>query len=154
MAPNKRARSSRMRRPIDKANKNIVLTNAVTQQTVDLLDARTYPGTVTGLRWEFVFGPPAATNVGLSWAIVVVKDAAAPAASSLSLSNDAAIYQPEQMMLAGGIIDVQSTDNSLHISGKTKSMRKLMVGDILQFITKASQASGIITGNLQCFYKC
>jgi len=157
----KRARSSAPRfqvaqkRPIDKNLLFIGKTNSAGQQTTDLVTA-TYPCTITGLRWDLKTIGGAGGNAGVQWAIVLVKDG--NSANNIAVSDGSTFYEPEQNVLAFGNMYVMDSDAGTgnatdEDKGSTKTMRKLMGGDKLVFVTRASAANGEINGIVQFFCK-
>ncbi len=140
----KRARTSQggrtfqvsQKRPIDK---QLIVVNKdgvdATQVTTTLITA-TFPCTITGLRWQISTDRAAGTGTGqFYWAIVLVKDG--NSANNLAVSDQATFYKPEQNVLAFGVgaLEDEGPDSRL-AEGSTKTMRKLMGGDALIFITK------------------
>jgi len=160
----KRARTSapvnrtRSRRPIDKKLVSILkptVTNVL--QTTDLMPAASYPGTITGLRWNLWISNGAGTAQGFGrWAIVVVP--AGTTASPITLSDAGSMYDPEQMVLAFGTL-AKYTAGTANTGGfpdigQTKAMRKLKAGDKLQFICLGVATNIVdIAGTVQFFYK-
>jgi len=148
-------RGAGAKRPIDK---NLVVVNQAvtsTQQQTDLITA-TFPATVTGLRWSLSALGSAVSASMVSWAIVLVKDGVS--ASTISQSDGAQMYQPEQNVLAFGVFYLADSDagtgptvNSWE--GSTKTMRKLMGGDKIAFIAKANANTVPLDGVVQFFTK-
>lgn len=140
------------RRPMDKKIITIAQTATSAGQDSTNLATATFPGTVVGLRWDF--DVRFETNGGIvAWAIVVVREGAS--ADTLALADGASLYQPEQNVLAGGLL-VMGTDGTYvqKVSGSTKAMRKLQGGDQLLFISLGSDApSAGIYGTVQYFIK-
>jgi len=103
----------------------------------------TFPGTLTGLRWNITFMDSTATQ-NIVWAIVIAKQGTSP--SNLSIpAAPATMYSPEQNVLAWGmegvLAKVDGTQNRALFSDKTKSMRKLMSGDQLFLIVANTQGN-------------
>ncbi len=144
-------------RPIDKELK--VISQTITTSVVaTTLKTTTFPCTIVGLRWSFT--QQIAITTGDSdcwWAIIVVRDGRA--ASTPSTSDGADFYTPEQDVLAfgHGVVrdaDVSQGPGTVSFEGVTKTMRKLMGGDLLQFITISSTAvSANVNGVIQFFCK-
>ncbi len=139
------------RRPIDKSLINIVLSSVVgSQQTVELQPTAPFPSTLTGLRWSLTCLNDAGTaETNLHWAIVFVPQGTT--ASTLSKSNEATLYSPEQNVLSFGVCSSLTSVGSQAISfeGSTKTMRKFKVGDTLDFIclgvaTNAWDVRGVV----------
>ncbi len=143
------------KRPIDKGL--VVVSSAVssTQQETVLITA-TFPCTATGLRWDMSFyGDTTGANNGF-WCIAIVRDG--NAAATISLTDGAQLYQPEQDVLAFGSFHFSDLDGGTgsaqqDISGSTKSMRKLMGGDKLVFVHKSTNIRGTVSGCVQIFCK-
>ena len=149
------------KRPIDKALININLNDvSATQQTTVLL-APAAACTVLGIRWSmFIEGD--AGSVGspheFRWAIIQLPDGRT--AEELDSTNAGSLYEPEQQVLAFGIgVSRVSSTSSVSqfvptIVGKTKSMRKLRVGDRVVFIVKGIATETIrVRGIVQLFCK-
>ncbi len=126
--------TARTKRPIDK--KLVTIANdatAGTQVTTTLITA-TFPCTITGLRWSLAFVQDGGAGVCLFWwAIVIVRDGVT--IDTLATSNGAVFFNPEQncLVFGNGIIDADTETKTF--VGATKTMRKLMGGDTLQFVT-------------------
>lgn len=164
MSSNKRRRTgsivvpmARPTRPIDKSIIAVALT-ATSSIATSTLQTTTFPCTVVGLRWSLsILCAVTTTNPIVAWAIVVVKDG--NSANSISISNAADFYTPEQNVLAFGMSRVSDSDSGsgpkiLQIDNSTKTMRKLKAGDLLQFICISDTASGAnINGAVQFFCK-
>ncbi len=69
------------------------------------------------------------------------------------------MYTPEQDMMAWGHVRTRDSDNgtgpaAFHVSGTTKTMRKIQPGDILAFISFCDTANGAtVNGAVQFFCK-
>ncbi len=144
-------------RPIDKELK-VVSQTVTTSVVATTLKTTTFPCTIVGLRWSFTLQIAITTGDSDAWwAIIVVRDGRA--ASTPSTSDGADFYTPEQDVLAFGHMVVRDKDSSqgpgtINEQGVTKTMRKLMGGDLLQFITISSTAiSGNLNGIIQFFCK-
>ncbi len=132
---------------------------ATTSNVATTLKTTTFPCTIVGLRWDFVFQASSTAGNGIvSWVIVLVKDG--NTANTISQSNGADMLTPEQNVMAFGTIGMLDADTTtggpkqVHIQGSTKTMRKMQGGDLLQFISLSSLASaGTINGTVQFFCK-
>ncbi len=144
------------KRPVDKAiiivNKDAV--DANNANTV--LVTATFPCTVVGLRWDLSFFADAGTAItDVRWAIILVKEGNTTGASS---DTDGATFRdPEQNVIVWGFTMLAPGDGNQGpriFSGDTKSMRKLMGGDVLMFtmIGKATNTCGC-RGIVQFFCK-
>ncbi len=135
-----------------------VAQTATTSNVATTIKTTTFPCTIVGLRWSITFESQVSTNNSvISWIIVVVKDG--NTANTISQSNGADMYTPEQNVMAFGTVTVLANDetggnqNSM-IQGTTKTMRKLQGGDLLQFITLSNVAnSTLVKGTIQFFCK-
>lgn len=141
---------------VDKKLKAISKVTMGTTQVVTVLLTATFPCTITGLRWNLSFINVLTTgNVTYRWCIVRVKDGVTVSTTSLTDAGD--FYTPEQEVLAFGVGLLADTDGTtgprIHtIEGSTKSMRKLMGGDTLQFLATSDTAAAIsIKGIIQFF---
>jgi len=133
--PKRRRTSSRAApRPIDKSLVAVDKTVSNSQLETDII-VSTFPCTATGIRWDM----HAIQNAGtgeiscLRWAIVLVEDGSS--ADIMNSADGANFYQPEQNVLAFGIVQMDNNPpEGVHISGSTKTMRKLKIGDSIKFI--------------------
>ncbi len=155
---NGRAIIPRASRPIDKKLVYIQQTLSSAAQTSTTLLTATFPCTVVGLRWNFSAVHALATGDGYgAWAIVIVRDGVT--ASTMSQSNAADFYTPEQDVLAFGVFQLRDSDvgsgpSIYDISGSTKTMRKLMGGDTLQLLGISGTVNAqSIRGVVQYFCK-
>ena len=148
-------------RPIDKQLVNVNLNDInATQQTTVLLTAAT-ACTVLGIRWSmFIEGD--AGSVGAEhdyrWAIIQLLDR--QTANNLDGTNQGELYEPEQHVLAFGIGCSRTSSTAtvgmqtLTMNGKTKSMRKLRIGDRVVFICKGIATETVrVRGAVQLFCK-
>jgi len=108
------------------------------------------------LRWDLNFRTnTSAVPPEFWWVLVIVKDG--DSANPLDVSDLAQLYTPEQNVMAFGAGRLQaSTDSagpkSIRMSEKTRTMRKMMEGDSLQFIITTSVSSAIlVNGAIQFF---
>ncbi len=147
----------RTKRPIDK---NIISINQTlgTTQVQTTLKTITFPATIVGIRWELAFvNTSTADNNTVSWAIIVIRQG--NTANTMSISNGGDFYTPEKEVLAYGVVSL--ADNSagdgprlVNASGQTKTMRRMMGGDILAFVQLSTlAASGTAKGAIQFFLK-
>ncbi len=140
--------------------KELIFVNqtATTSNVSTTIKTTTFPCTIVGLRWSLVFASNVSTNNSvISWIIVLVKDG--NSANTISQSNGADMYTPEQNVMAFGTVSILANDetggnqNQL-IQGMTKTMRKMQAGDLLQFITISTVANGaLVNGTIQFFCK-
>ena len=144
------------RRPIDKALISINIDGlTATENNTTLLTPPT-ACTVVGLRWDMTLlknGGSSGNAGNLAWAIVLVQDG--EVAGELSLSAGSDYYTPEQNYLAFGVAPQLSEGTQpQHISGNTKTMRKMRIGDTIIFVAKgqATETSSI-RGVVQLFCK-
>lgn len=144
----------RPRRNIDKILK-VVKKTGFTTQTGTVLATATFPCTITGLRWNLAFSGEA-TNLSIHhWAIIIVRDG--NAANTIATSDAADFYQPEQNVLAFGVgmmagLSAAAGPFTIPYIGSTKTMRKLLLGDRIDFIVVANQATNL-NGIVQMFCK-
>ncbi len=146
------------RRPTDK---ELIVVNHVTttSNVLTTLKTATFPCTVVGLRWNFAIRNTATSGDNLVfWIIVLVHDG--QSANTLSTSNGADMYTPENDVMAFGTVHLTDADLAnggpaiMHVQGQTKTMRKMQQGDLLQFITLGSVATGgTAIGTIQFFCK-
>lgn len=144
------------RRPIDKSLVVVsLIAVAGSMQTIELQPTAPFPSTLTGLRWSISVVNVAGTAITkFYWAIVFVPQGTT--ASTLSVSNEATFYSPEQNVLAFGVANSLTSvaAQPVTFNGTTKSMRKFKVGDTLDLIVIA-QATDTwqIQGVVQFFMK-
>ncbi len=143
-------------RPVDKLIKSIVKTAIDATQQAIILMTVTFPCTIVGLRWDLSAGTTAGTaSSDFSWAIVKVTDG--DTANALTITDASTLYAPEQMVMVWGQGQLPPFDKSANQViwlGETKTMRKMMGGDQLQFICKgeATNVSRVV-GGIQFFCK-
>ncbi len=121
-----------------------------TQVSVPIQVATVFPGTLTGLRWSLGFVNTAGTAITRTfWCIVVVPQGTQ--ASTMSTTNAATFYSPEQNVLTFGSATSLTAVGAQNVmfEGATKSMRKLKVGDTVVFLAVAQatntwSASGVV----------
>ena len=147
----------RARRPIDKNLVNIVLSSTTSQAATTLITA-VFPCTITGLRWMITYRNLNATSSTThKWVIIRLKQAVI--ATTIATSDGSTLYEPEQEVITWGSIDLTDNDlaggtSTFTFSGETKSMRKLMGGDRIQFVTLSTDATGAaVRGAVQFFCK-
>ena len=119
-----------VKRPIDKTL--IVVshnTTAGTQVNTTLFTC-TFSCTIVGIRWSMgLFG--ATTTFGKhAWVVQVIRDGNSTPA--IALTDAGKLAAPEQNVLAMGV-GVSLSTASRSYEGKTSTMRKLLVGDIIKF---------------------
>jgi len=143
------SQSRRTSRPVDK--QLISATGALTgAQVASRVVLSAYPCTLIGLRWSIGATKAASTGVFV-WAIVVVPEGTTE--STLVLTNEAAMYSPEQNVVAFGV-GLLDTSNHYAVEGSTKAMRKFKVGDKLLLIAKADgDHTSTLRATVQCFLK-
>ncbi len=149
----KRRRTSRgfvvAKRPIDKDLIVVTKDNLGASQTVQTLKTTTFPCTLTGLRWSIDIGGDGGTGLARThWAIVIVRDG--NTANTITTTGESTFYEPEQDVLAFGVALTQADLwDPKHFDGATKTMRKLMDGDLVQFLmlgeaTNTSKVAGVV----------
>ncbi len=141
------------KRPIDKAIITVIKAGTNATQVETVLATITFPCTVTGLRWGLTFTQDAGTATAFFyWAIVIVRDRVT--VSQISTSDAATFYAPEQNCLVWGSGTIENNINKPRYEGSTKTMRKLLVGDTIQFLHKGSATNTTrVDGVIQFFCK-
>lgn len=160
---NKRQRSNsgqavqrRAKRPIDKhfANVSIAALGAA-QVNTTILAAMTYPGTITGLRWDLNFQRNAGANAAaeFKWAIVLVPQNTT--ASTLTQTSGSSLYDPEQNVLVYGTgISWNIGDPVMKFTGETSTMRKLKTGDTVLLVALGTLTNThLVSGTTMFFVK-
>ena len=133
--------------------------------SISTIFTTTFPCTITGLRWEL--STPAHVGQGVAdgyvnWAIVLVKQG--NTASTLPTGPQPMpinLYVPEQNVLATGSGNLTPTGTGEFgtvWNGKTKTMRKMQVGDNLQIVfslgtNDPSLEDAVFGGSIQFFCK-
>ncbi len=132
------------KRPTDKKIIAIALTGLTgTQQSTDLITA-TFPCTIQGIRWSLTWEQAGGTAAAVfNGAIIILRDGLT--LPTLATTDGATFYSPEQdcIVFFTGIID--NNTQTKYYSGTTKSMRKIMGGDKIVFIT-----TGAATNTTDC----
>lgn len=147
------------KRPIDKQINTITVEAATPNRQIELYLAN-FPGTVVGLRWDLAINNKNTSNTGsqndVIWAIVIVPDGLNPSTIAFAADNmKGNLYQPEQNVMACGVISTTFEGGVDKDEGMTKTMRKLKVGDKLWFVaqSRVSTDNFFLTGHIQYFYK-
>lgn len=146
----------RAKRPIDKKFANVSIASLVeVQSNTDIIPAMTYPGTVTGLRWNLniIRSTGAAAASELKWVIAILPAGTTP--SALNMTTAGSLYDPEQNVLAYGTgLSWNVGDPQQVFTGDTSTMRKLKAGDklIIAFLGTAARAH-VVSGTVMCFIK-
>ncbi len=143
------------RRPIDKSMIVVKSDDFTTQASIPIQTATIFPGTLTGLRWSLGFVNTTGTATTQAfWCIVVVPQGTQ--ASTMSTTNAATFYSPEQNVLTFGVATSLTSVGAQNVmfEGSTKSMRKLKVSDtvVLLVVAQATQ-SWSLRGVVQFFIK-
>ena len=150
----KRRKSSSNNRPVDKALVNVIKATVGASQVSTQIVNLGFPCTILGLRWDLTFIQDAGTgNCFGSWAIVISRDG--QLLSNIDNTTDAATYyEPEQDVMSFGWWQIENNVETIMARGETKTMRKLKVGDTLQFIALgAATNTTTIRGTVQIFCK-
>ncbi len=123
----------RTKRPIDKNLIVVAFTGITGTQQNSTIFTATFPCTITGIRWSFDAFADAGTATALNaWCIQVVKDGLA--AQTMALSGGSDFITPETQIVAFGAGLTQGDQGSARTyEGSTKTMRKMMGGDLLVF---------------------
>ncbi len=154
---NKRARSASFgghtKRPIDK-QLIVVSKDGVgsTQSTTTLLTV-TFPCTIVGLRWTMSMLQDAGTGAShFFWAIMIVKDGVTIPVLAVTDAGD--FVTPEQNVMAYGNGSIDNNSTTWGVIGSTKTMRKLMGGDLLVFVFRGIATNTVaVRGVVQFFCK-
>ncbi len=147
----------RANRPIDKKLISILKTATGTSQVATTLLTTTIPCTITGIRWTLGFNSLVATGpINARWAIIVVRDGLS--ATTVGGTDGGDFYTPESDVLSFGSHLLGETDTAgpqvINIDGTTKTMRKMMAGDLLIFTVVSDTAASLQTvGAVQFFCK-
>ncbi len=149
----KRRRIQAAKRPIDKQLINVRFTTVAGTQVAEEIVAIASPCTITGLRWAFASIQDGGTGqCRFQWAIVVSFGGSAP--STMSLTSGSTVYSPEKDVMAFGVGLIDNNTVTIVHEGSTKTMRKLMIGDTLDFIMLGIATDTVqITGIIQVFCK-
>jgi len=147
---------SKSKRAIDKQIIVVNLANVDATQLNTAIFTSTFPGTITGIRWDLAFDQAGGTGrCFYTWAIVLLKDG--QALDTLTTTNGDELYQPEQNCLVFGHGIIQNGINlgqTNQVAGSTKTMRKVMIGDNLAFLIKGATTNTVsVLGAVQFFIK-
>ena len=150
---------AKSKRPIEKAIKAIIQTVTTTQSNNTLFtagNAQTYTGGTLSLSVSSVASVDAPAQ--MFWALVFVPESRQP--STMTITNNADLYLPEQDVLACGPItfwdgaSASETTVQWTFSQKLKSMRKMKEGDSLSFLTLSNVASSfVLAATATLFFK-
>ncbi len=148
-------RTTGSKRPVDKLLVNIVHAGVNATQVATVLTTATFPCTIVGLRWDMTVAAAAGSGFSsFSWAIIILRDGVT--VSQMSIGDGATLYAPEQDVMAfgRGLVTSQTLGMLSKYQGATKTMRKLMGGDKLQFIFKGeATTTSTVEGVIQFFCK-
>jgi len=144
------ARAPRAR--IDKKVETVNKTSSSTTQEQSILLTAAAPCMLNGMDIDLNFGPAIGSTV--FWAVVFVGDGYN--ASTLQTADGATMYEPEQNVLASGVLHAGGSaitpGSTQHSRVKTK--RKLMIGDQIIFVCKrVTAASTDVQGVITQWYK-
>jgi len=136
-------------RPIDKNLVSVAIIGQAATQSSVTLAVFTSPCTLVGLRWSIGIVRDAGSGIPrYAWGIVIVRDG--NVVSSITLSNTAQTYTPEQSLMAYGCGCV----NAVHqqFDGGTKTGRKVRNGDSVEFVAIGVATNTVtIQGSIQFF---
>jgi len=143
----------RPRRPIDKILLGGFFSNMATQKEAPIVTA-TFPATFLGLRWNIAVHSTTGNNTdshqAVSWAIVILRQGGGTVpAVNYGAQTLGTYFQPEQNVLATGVIGMTFEKGSAHDSGETATMRKLQNGDKIMFVIKSDQAENNVNAYVQ-----
>jgi len=146
--------SVRQSRPKDKQIQTVALAVSGGTRSDLTLATITFPGTIAGLMWDLGGGAPTGGFCNAIWIISVIRQGLAPSQINLASGN---MIQPEQNVMAWGCVSMDTAaaagTSVWRETGRTKSMRKLMGGDILNLSCRAIGAGVAFTlfGAVQFF---
>lgn len=123
-------------------------------QLNETLFTATFPCTIVGIRWNISILNAHAQIDKLAWALVVIRQG--DTAGTLSLGDDTNLYTPEVNCLTYGVYELAANTIAIgkDIEGSTKTMRKMMGGDILALVINGDvNASTEMTAVIQFFCK-
>ncbi len=145
--------SRHTRRPIDKSLKAINKAGVDATDVTTVLLTTTFPCTIVGLRWDLTIFQDAGTGTAqFWWALVINRDG--NTVGTLGVSDAAQFFEPEQNCLVFGVGSVDNNVEAVPFRGSTKTMRKMMGGDRLQFIMRgAATNTSACNGVVQFFCK-
>lgn len=141
------------KRPVDKDVVNVKKDAVAGSQVATGLITAAYPCTATGIRWDLCAAQDAGSGTcSGTWAIIHLPDS--NTASTISLTDTSTVYSPEQHVLAFGRWCIVAGSNTVHWNGSTKTMRKLKVGDKVNFIALGvATNTTALRGAIQIFCK-
>lgn len=153
----RRSNALGIRRPIDKVlfGINAVVPGGTTPNF--LLYTCSYPGTVTGLRWNLNCTAMVGIEGMISWVIMVVRESVAVPTTLVYAGAPATLVAPESNVLAYGQFGAPTVAAEALCPwpciGETKTQRRMMAGDRLFLITSSLVSPGQILGIVQYFVK-
>lgn len=144
----------KIKRPIDKQLFYMKGTGLDSTQDDRDFFTVTYPCTITGIRWEFNFVQDAGTGIAEGAWVLTINRESGNNPNTISLTNQTTMYAPEQDVLAWGTWAIDNNTQTVTTSGTTKTMRKLMTGDVIWVSLKGVDTNTTqYTGALQFFLK-
>lgn len=144
----------RPRRPIDKILLGGFFNNMNTQKEAPIVTA-TFPATFLGLRWNIALHSTATTSGAtsqnaVSWAIVILRQGGSTVpAVNYGAQTLGTYFQPEQNVLATGVMGISFEKGATRDSGETATMRKLQNGDKIMFVIKSDDADNNVNAYVQ-----
>lgn len=143
-----------MKRPIDKKLLSFTATLVgAGGLSSSVLYLATFPGTITGIRWDLLYQSALSTQTTPGFGpflITIIRDGVtAPAVSYGTFATPANLMVPEQNCLVAGnwYAGSYSSGECGQYQGTTKTQRKLMGGDTIQFHTY--NVGVLTTGDVQ-----
>lgn len=146
------------KRPIDKQLLWVEKSAFGTTKVSTNLYVPTVPCTITGLRWALNFKNLLTTgSIQYIWMIHVLRGGSSTPEISQSDGSNIAGDEREVMAWGVGILadaDIGAGPQVMKDEGSTKTMRKMMPGDILEIVFDCDTASGAdVAGIVQFFAK-
>ncbi len=141
------------KRPIDKVMTVVNQGSVGTTDVTTTIFTCSYPCTMTGLRWNLAVDQSAGTGLAqFVWSIIYLREG--ETIDSMVFGDGLTFYKPESSVLVWGYGSIYNLTQTKSLEGTTKTMRKMQVGDTIQFIYKgvATNTSSVF-GAVQLFIK-
>ena len=144
---------SSAKRPIDKVMTIVAQSGVDSTDVTTTVYTCTYPCTMTGLRWNLAFAQSAGTVwCHFVWAIIYLREG--ETIDGLSFGDGLTFYKPESSVLTYGYNTIFNHTQTKLMEGTTKTMRKMQVGDSIQFLMRGiTTETSEVRGCVQLFVK-
>ncbi len=141
------------KRPIDKVMTIVNQAGVDSTDVTTTITTCTYPCTITGLRWGLSFNQfGGSATCHYVWAIIYLREG--ETIDGLSFADGLTFYKPESSVLVWGYGAMRNLQTTNYAEGTTKTMRKMQLGDSVQFIMRGiTTEESEVRGCVQLFLK-